>query len=47
MGVFIGSEALAAGKVTRNDLRRHYRRMFPDIYGPAEPTVRDLSLIHI
>ena len=41
MGVFIGSEALAAGKVTRNDLRRHYRRMFPDIYGPAEPTVRD------
>ncbi|MFL0290298.1 hypothetical protein ACJH6J_04535 [Mycobacterium sp. SMC-18] len=41
MGVFIGSEALAAGKVTRNDLRRHYGRMFPDVYGPFEPTVRD------
>ncbi len=41
MGVFIGSEALAAGKVTRNDLRRHYRRMFPDVYGPPEPTIRD------
>lgn len=41
MGVFIGSEALAAGKVTRNDLRRNYRRMFPDVYGPPEPTIRD------
>ncbi len=41
MAVFIGSEALAAGKVTRNDLRRHYRRMFPDVYGPPEPTIRD------
>jgi hypothetical protein len=41
MGVFIGSEALAAGKVTRNDLRRNYRRMFPDGYGPPEPTIRD------
>ncbi|MHA7665909.1 hypothetical protein [Mycolicibacterium sp. HS_4_1] len=41
MGVFIGSEALAAGTVTRNDLRRHYRRMFPDVYGPPEPTIRE------
>jgi len=41
MGVFIGSAALAAGNVTRNDLRRHYTRMFPDVYGPPEPTVRD------
>jgi len=41
MGVFIGSEALAAGKVTRNDMRRNYRRMFPDVYGPPEPTIRD------
>ena len=41
MGVFIGSEALAAGKVTRNDLRRHYRRLFPDVYGPAAPTLQD------
>jgi hypothetical protein len=41
MAVFIGSEALAAGKVTRNDLRRHYRRMFPGVYGPPEPTIRD------
>lgn len=41
MRVFVGSEALAAGKVTRNDLRRHYRRMFPGVYGPPEPTIRD------
>ncbi len=41
MGVFIGSEALAAGKVTRNDLRRHYKRMFPNVYGPPEPSIRD------
>ncbi|MUL77435.1 hypothetical protein [Mycolicibacterium sp. CBMA 226] len=41
MGVIIGSEALAAGRVTRNDLRRHYKRMFPDVYGPTEPIIRD------
>ncbi|TDK93704.1 hypothetical protein [Mycolicibacterium mucogenicum] len=41
MGVIIGSEALAAGMVTRNDLRRRYTRMFPDVYGPPEPTIRE------
>lgn len=41
MRVIIGSEALAAGMVTRNDLRRRYTRMFPDVYGPPEPTIRE------
>ena len=41
MGVIIGSEALAAGMVTRNDLRRRYTRMFPDVYGPPKPTIRE------
>ncbi|WP_019970403.1 hypothetical protein [Mycobacterium sp. 141] len=40
-GAFIGSEALAQGLVTRNDLRHHYRRLFPDVYACAEPTLRD------
>lgn len=39
--VFIGSEALASGLVTRNDLRRHHLRIFPDVYAPPEPTLRD------
>ncbi len=41
MRVIIGSEALAAGMVTRNDLRRRYTRMFPDVYGPPKPTIRE------
>lgn len=41
MGVFIGSEALAAGQVTRSELRRHHRRLFPDVYGPDNPTLLD------
>lgn len=41
MGVFIGSEALAAGKVTRNELRRRYRRICPNVYGPPNPTLRE------
>ena len=32
MRVFLGSEALAAGTVTRYDLRVSYRRVFPDVY---------------
>lgn len=39
--VLIGSEALANGLVTRNDLRRHYLRIFPDVYAPVVPTLRD------
>ncbi|WP_236732123.1 hypothetical protein [Mycolicibacterium peregrinum] len=42
--VFIGSEALAEGLVTRNDLRHHYQRIFPDVYAPAEPTLRDRTI---
>ncbi len=32
--VFIGSEALASGALTRYELRSHYRRVLPDVYGP-------------
>ena len=32
MRVFVGSEALAAGTVTRYDLRAGYRRVLPDVY---------------
>lgn len=42
--VFIGSEALAEGLVTRNDLRHHYRRIFPDVYAPETPTLRDRTI---
>ena len=31
---FIGSEALASGAVTRAELRKYYRRVLPDVYGP-------------
>ncbi len=30
--------------VTRNDLRRHYQRIFPDVYAPGEPTLRDRTV---
>jgi hypothetical protein len=42
-GIFIGSEALAKGVVTRNDLRHHYQRLFPDVYVRGEPTLRDFT----
>ncbi len=32
--VFIGSEELAAGRVTRYELRADYRRVLPDVYAP-------------
>jgi hypothetical protein len=32
--IFVGSEALASGALTRYELRRHYRRVLPDVYGP-------------
>ncbi|MGE2728555.1 DUF559 domain-containing protein [Mycolicibacterium vaccae] len=32
MGVFVGSEALRQGELTRHELRAHYRRVFPDVY---------------
>jgi hypothetical protein len=39
--IFIGSEAVAAGELRVNDLRRRYRRLLPDVYGPltTEPTL--------
>jgi hypothetical protein len=39
--IFIGSEAVAAGELSANDLRRRYRRLLPDVYGSwtAEPTL--------
>lgn len=41
-GVFRGSEALALGSLTRHELRTHYRRLLPDVYGPrrAELTLQ-------
>ncbi|UBV23222.1 hypothetical protein H8Z59_08825 [Mycolicibacterium fortuitum] len=39
--IFVGSEALARGELTRGRLRAAYRPIFPDIYTPrmAEPTL--------
>ena len=41
MAILIGSEALAAGTVTRHDLRACYRRLHPDVYVPRRA---DLTL---
>ena len=32
--IFVGSEAIANGDVTTYELRRHYRRVLPDVFGP-------------
>lgn len=41
-GVFIGSEALAGGALTRHELRMFHRRVLPDVYAPkgADLTLR-------
>ncbi len=41
--IFRGSEALAAGLLTRGTLRYNFRRIFPDIYCSAttQPSLRD------
>ncbi|BBX17962.1 hypothetical protein CRI77_22080 [Mycolicibacterium duvalii] len=39
MGVFVGSEALRQGLLTRHQLRTHYRRVFPDVYAPKFSTL--------
>jgi very-short-patch-repair endonuclease len=41
--VFIGSEAVAAGKVTKYDLRARYQRLVPDVYivKGTPPSLRD------
>jgi hypothetical protein len=43
-GVLIGSEALSKRLVTRNELRHHYQRLFPDVYVRGEPTLRDRTV---
>ncbi|MDY6998225.1 MAG: hypothetical protein SW019_16630 [Actinomycetota bacterium] len=44
--VFIGSEALARGGLTRAALRWNYRRLFPDVYVAASetPSLRDRTV---
>lgn len=37
--VFLGSEAMAQGKLTRHELRRWHRPMFRDVYVPARHEV--------
>lgn len=41
--IFIGSEALASGAVTRHQLTRWHRRMYPDVYFDKQmaPSLRD------
>ncbi|RIQ98665.1 hypothetical protein [Mycobacteroides abscessus] len=41
--VFVGSEAVSAGQLTRHELQRFYRPIFRGVYLPksAEPTLRD------
>jgi hypothetical protein len=34
--VFIGSEALREGRLTRHELQRWHRRVYPDVYAPGE-----------
>ena len=38
--VFIGTEAVAAGEITKYQLRAHYRRIFPDVYTSAKNTAQ-------
>lgn len=44
--VFIGSEALASGAVTRHQLQRFYDRLLPDVYHPRgqQLTLRDRTV---
>lgn len=43
MTVLLGSEALAAGTLTRHELKTFYRRLHPDVYAPkrTELTLED------
>lgn len=45
-GVFIGSEAIADGRLTRHELRRWYRRLYRGTYlsKDATPTLRDRTM---
>ncbi|WP_445166219.1 hypothetical protein ACTXG7_20455 [Mycolicibacterium sp. Dal123E01] len=43
--VFIGSEAFAAGKVTKYDLRARYQRLLPNVYtSKGTPSLRDRTI---
>lgn len=44
--VFLGSEALAHGELTRHELRTYHRRVFPGVYAPkrTELTLRDRTI---
>lgn len=44
--VFLGSEALACGVLTRHELRRFYRRLLPDVYAPKRTalTIEDRTV---
>ncbi|OBG35594.1 hypothetical protein [Mycolicibacter heraklionensis] len=44
--LIVGSEALARGEVTRHELARWYRRLFPDVYLPKRQraTLRDRTV---
>jgi hypothetical protein len=44
--VFVGSEAVAAGRLTRHELQRWYRAIYRGIYLPAHttPTLRDRTV---
>jgi hypothetical protein len=37
--VFVGSEAIESGAVSRSDLRTYHRRVLPDVYGPRRDTL--------
>jgi len=44
--VFVGSEAIAAGRVTRHELQRWYRPIYRGVYVPrrSAPTLRDRTV---
>ncbi len=44
--VFIGSEALSAGAVTRHELQRWNQRLYPDVYMPKgrQPSLRERTI---
>ncbi len=42
--VFVGSESVASGEVTKYQLRAHYQRVFPDVYARGPLSVEDLAL---
>jgi hypothetical protein len=39
--VFIGSDAIASGRLTRHQLKRWHRPIFRGVHGPKQPSLRD------